>query len=365
MTINQNKNHNLKCGVIGCGRISEKHLSAFHSQNMKADLVAVADIDESKARSKGEKYHVPFYRDYHEMLRYHPEINLIDVLTPSGYHAEHIIDLAPYGKNIIVEKPMALTIKDCDEMIDACRRHGCRLFVVKQNRFNQAVVAAMKAMEEGRFGKMILATVRVRWCREQDYYDNSDWHGTWALDGGVISQQASHHLDLLQWFMGPIEKLESYTATRVLNIEVEDTAVAIMRFKSGALGVFEATVASRPDNLEASLSLLGEKGTIILGGPAVNRIEYWRFVEEKQEDEMMGERFSNDVPNVYGYGHSPYLSHVTEAILENKKGLVEGEEGKKTVELLTAIYESAAMGGASAIPGQEIKHALIGVRDRD
>jgi UDP-N-acetyl-2-amino-2-deoxyglucuronate dehydrogenase len=354
--------HPLKAGVVGCGRISEKHLSALASEYVRAKIVAVADIDESKARAKGETYGVPHYLDYHDMLRAHPDIDVIDVLTPTGFHAEHVIDLAPYGKNIVVEKPMALRVEDCDAMIEACRHHGCRLFVIKQNRFNRAVLAARAAMDEGRFGKMVLGTVRVRWCRDQHYYDQAEWRGTWALDGGVMSQQASHHLDLLHWFMGPVESLQCQTATRIMDIEVEDTGVAIMRFRSGALGVFEATVASRPEDLEGSLSLMGDKGSVILGGPAVNRIEYWRFVAEKPMDKDIQEQFSQDVPNVYGHGHTPYLAHVVDAILENKPGLVEGEEGKKTIEILTALYESAALGGAPVTPGQKVCHTPIGTR---
>jgi predicted dehydrogenase len=192
-----------------------------------------------------------------------------------------VIDLARYGKHIVTEKPMALAVSDCDEMIAACKKNNCRLFVIKQNRFNPAVVAARKALEEGRFGKMVMGTVRVRWRRYQKYYEQDNWHGTWALDGGVMSQQASHHLDLLQWFMGPILQMTCKTATRLLNIEVEDTALATFEFTSGALGAFEATVATRPEDLEGSLSLLGEKGSVIIGGHAVNKILYWKFEEPR------------------------------------------------------------------------------------
>ena len=350
----------LKFATVGCGRISEKHLSALTSGRIASQLIAVCDIIPAKAQEKGKKYNVPWYTDYHEMIRKHPEIDVIDILTPSGMHAGHVIDLAQYGKHIVVEKPMALRVEDCEAMIQACKKHGGRLFIVKQNRFNRAVTAAYKALQEGRFGKMVMGTVRVRWRRDQAYYDQADWRGTWALDGGVMSQQATHHLDLLQWFMGPVASMNCLTATRLMDIEVEDTAVATLIFKSGALGVFEATVAARPEDLEGSLSLLGEKGTVIIGGPAANLIKYWRFSEERPEDKAIQESYSQEVPNVYGHGHEPYLANVIQAITEKGEGIVEGEEGKKNVRILTALYESAARGGTPVHPDITIEKSLLG-----
>jgi predicted dehydrogenase len=362
MTSKTNRDRVLNFAVIGCGRISEKHFSALASGALKSRLAAVCDIDEEKARSKGARYSVPHYLDYREMLDAHPETDVISVLTPSGYHCEHVIDVARYGKHIIVEKPMALRVGDCDAMMAACRKSGCRLFVVKQNRFNRAVVAARKALDKGRFGKMVMGTVCVRWRRDQPYYEQADWRGTWALDGGVISQQASHHLDLLQWFMGPIESVQCQTATRLLDVEVEDTAAAMVRFKSGALGIFEATVATRPEDLCGSLSLLGEHGTIVIGGVAVNKVEYWKFETPAAEDASAAANFSDEVPTVYGHGHMPYIAHVIDAILARRRALVEGAEGKKNIEILTALYESAATGGAAVVPGQPVRHARIGER---
>jgi len=352
----------LKFAVVGCGRISERHLQALTSDNINAELVAVADINEERARSKTEKYHVPYYLDYHEMMKRHPEVDVIDILTPTGYHAEHVIDLARYGKHIVVEKPMALKVSDSEEMMKACSTNGGRLFIVQQNRFNKAVQAARAALDRDQFGKLVLGTVRVRWMRYQGYYDQDAWRGTWALDGGVMSQQASHHLDLLQWFMGPIETMQCRIATRLMNIEVEDTAVATFHFTSGALGAFEATVATRPEDLEASLSILGENGSLVIEGNAVNKIKYWRFADDDTEDPLVQERHSEEVPDIYGHGHFPYLVHVIEAIVENKPALVEGHEGKKNVEILTALYESAACGGAIVSPGCPVKHSKLGIR---
>lgn len=354
----QNKKY--KFGLVGCGRVSENHLSALTSGNIPAELVAICDSDPEKVKAKSDKYNIPGYADYHQMMKAHPEIQIVNIAIPTGYHAAAVIDLAQYGKHIVTEKPMALSVKDCDEMIAACKKNDCRLFVIKQNRFNTAVVAARKALEEGRFGKMVMGTVRVRWRRFQNYYEQDNWHGTWKLDGGVMSQQASHHLDLLQWFMGPIRQMSCKTATRLLNIEVEDTALATFEFASGALGAFEATVATRPEDLEGSLSLLGEKGSVIIGGHAVNKILYWKFDDHRPEDEEIQAQFSQDVPNVYGRGHTPFLADVIEAIEQRRPALMEAEEGRKVIEILTALYESAACGGKWVRPGCPIEHSRLG-----
>jgi predicted dehydrogenase len=350
----------LKFGIVGCGRISNNHLAALTSGRLDAELVAVCDVREDRVREKAAKHQVPSYVDYHAMLEQHPEIDVVSVLTPTGYHARHVIDMARHGRHFVVEKPMALSVADCDAMARACRKNDCRLFVVKQNRFNRAVVAARRALEAGRFGKLVMGTVRVRWKREQAYYDMDGWRGTWELDGGVIAQQATHHVDLLQWFMGPIQTIDCQIATRLMDIEVEDTAAAVMKFESGALGVFEATTATRPNDLEASLSILGEHGTVILGGSAVNKIDYWRFDEPLPDDEHIQDVNAENVPNVYGHGHIAYLAHVIQAILEGSPGPVEADEGRKNVQLLTAMYESAARGGAPVKPGVRIIKARIG-----
>jgi predicted dehydrogenase len=346
--------------VIGCGRVSRNHLQALTGGTFPGRLVAVADVVAEKARAAGERYGVPWYADHHELAARHPEVDVFDVATPTGLHAGHVIDLARHGRHIVVEKPMALRVEDARAMIDACRAAGARLFVVKQNRYNPAIQAARSALERGRFGKFVAGTVRVRWRRDQAYYDADDWHGTWELDGGVMSQQASHHLDLLQWFLGPVDHVRCEAATRVLDIEVEDTAAALLRFTSGALGVFEATVAARPEDLEASISLLGEKGSVIISGRAVNRIDQWKFVDPEPDDAEVAGRFSAEIPDVYGHGHRPYLADVARSILTGTPGLVEGEEGLRNVEILTAMYESAACGGDARRPGCPIVRSRLG-----
>jgi len=353
-------NDRVKFALIGCGRVSENHLSNLSGGKIPTELVAVCDIDESLAKAKGEKYKVPWFTDYHQMVKATPQIQAFSVATPTGYHARHVIDLARYGKHIVVEKPMALRVEDCDAMIDACKKGGGRLFIVKQNRFNPAVVAARQALEAGRFGKLVMGSVRVRWCRFQDYYESDNWHGTWAMDGGVMSQQASHHLDLLQWFFGPIESVQCQTATRLMDIEVEDTALAMIRFASGALGAYEATVAARPESMEGSLSILGETGSVVIGGQAVNQMQHWKFSKPLPEDADIFTRASEEVPTVYGRGHGPYLANVANAILNNTPGLVEGPEGKKNIQILTTLYESAASAGVALKPGSAIKNSKLG-----
>jgi predicted dehydrogenase len=279
----------------------------------------------------------------HEMMR-REAIDAVSVLTESGHHAEHVVSLAAYGKHIIVEKPMALTLEDADRMIAACEKGGVKLFVVKQNRFNVPVVKLRKALEEGRFGKLVTGMVRVRWCRPQSYYDQASWRGTWALDGGVLANQASHHIDMLEWMMGDVESVYALGATRLARIEAEDTAVVALRFVNGALGVIEATTATRPIDLEGSITILGEGGTVEISGFAVNKMCTWRFVDVRPEDEFVLEKFSVNPPNVYGYGHQAYYEHVVAAIRGKVPQLVAGKEGRRSLEVIIAIYESIETG---------------------
>jgi predicted dehydrogenase len=214
------------------------------------------------------------------------------------------------------------------------------LFVVKQNRFNLPVVKLKQAHEEGRFGKLVLGTVRVRWSRYQSYYDQDSWRGTWALDGGVLANQASHHIDMLQWLMGDVESVFAKANTSLVDIEGEDTAVVTLKFKNGALGIIEATTATRPNDLEGSISILGEKGSVVISGFSVNKMESWAFVDRQKEDDDVLTKYSVNPPNVYGFGHQAYYEHVVDSIINNKKQLIDGISGKRSLELITAIYQS-------------------------
>jgi UDP-N-acetyl-2-amino-2-deoxyglucuronate dehydrogenase len=331
----------LKFALVGCGRISVRHSQLLGEGVIAgATLCAVCDIVVEKAQKTASKYSVPAYTDMHTMMS-EQKPDVVVVLTESGLHAKHVVALAPHGAHIIVEKPMALTLSDADEMIKACDRAGVKLFVVKQNRFNVPVMKLREAVVGGRFGKPVLGTVRVRWCRPQAYYDQDSWRGTWALDGGVLANQASHHVDLLEWMMGDVVSVYAMTSTALARIETEDTAVVTLRFASGALGIIEATTASRPKDLEGSISVLGETGTVEIGGFAVNEMKVWNFVNSVPEDATVMKDFSVNPPNVYGFGHQAYYEHVVAALKQGGPNLVDGLEGRKSLELITAIYESA------------------------
>ena len=334
----------LKFALVGCGRIAKRHSELLgHNQIKDASLVAVCDIDIDKAKKIGSQFSVPYYADMDEMMR-KESIDVVSVLTESGYHAKHVIQLAQYGKHIVVEKPMALTLDDADDMIKACDAHHCKLFVVKQNRFNVPVVKLKEAMDQKRFGKLVLGTIRVRWSRDQSYYDQAWWRGRWDMDGGVLTNQASHHVDLLEYMMGDVESVFAKSATALVDIEAEDTGIVILKFKNGALGLIEATTAVRPKDLEGSISILGEKGTVEIGGFAVNQMLHWNFVEPQEGDDDVMETYSVNPPNVYGFGHQAYYEHVVDSIKHNKPQMVAGLEGRKSLALISAIYESIETG---------------------
>ncbi len=334
----------LKFALVGCGRISMRHAQLLgEGQIPGAKLCAVCDVVETKAQARAEKYGIPAYTDMHSMMEAE-QPDVVVVLTESGYHARHVIELARYGKSVMVEKPMALTLADADEMIRVCDRAGIKLFVIKQNRFNVPVIKLRHALESGRFGKLVMGTVRVRWCRPQSYYDQDAWRGTWALDGGVLTNQASHHVDLLEWMMGEVESVFAMTRTALADIEAEDTAVVMLQFANGALGIIEATTAVRPKNLEGSISILGETGSVEIGGFAVNEMKHWNFVNPEPGDDEVRTRFSVNPPNVYGFGHQAFYEHVVDAIRNDGKNLVDGLEGRRSLELINAIYESVEAG---------------------
>lgn len=334
----------LKFALVGCGRIAKRHSELLGlNQIENASLVAVCDIVEEKAKALGEQFNIPYYTDMDEMMK-KEDIDVVSVLSESGYHAKHVISLAKYGKHIVVEKPMALTLDDADAMIIECDKNNARLFVVKQNRFNVPVVKLKEAMDADRFGKLVLGTIRVRWCRDQNYYDQADWRGKWAMDGGVLTNQASHHVDLLEWMMGDVESVFAKSMTALVDIEAEDTAIVTLKFRNGALGIIEATTAVRPKDLEGSISVLGEKGTVEIGGFAVNKMLHWNFTNKLEGDDEVMEKYSVNPPNVYGFGHQAYYENVVDSILNNKAHLVDGLVGRKSLELVTAIYESIETG---------------------
>ena len=345
--------------LIGCGRIAKRHAELLGTgQIAGARLAAVCDIVPERARAYGEKYKVPAFTSVDELLA-SPGLDAVSVLTPSGSHADIAVKAAQSRRHVVVEKPMALTLEDGDRMIRASEAARVRLFVVKQNRFNVPVVKAREALDSGRFGKLVLGTVRVRWCRDDTYYAQDKWRGTWAQDGGVIANQASHHVDMLTWFMGDVESVHAHGNTSLVNIEAEDTCVATLRFRNGALGIIEATGAARPKDMEGSLSVLGSGGAVEIAGFAVNKIRTWQFVESQSHDAEVMDKFSVNPPNVYGFGHQAYYEHVVDCLSTGKAALVDGIEGRRSLEFVAAIYESMASGGEVTFP-LKVSHSRLG-----
>jgi len=333
----------VRFALMGCGRISRKHAEALSGKVEGAQLVAVCDLLPERARALGTQYGVPFYPSLEELAA-REEIDVVNVLTPSGLHARHTVQVARLHKHVVVEKPMALTLEDADSMIRECDLNNVRLFIVKQNRYNAPVQLLRQAVESGRFGKMVLGTVRVRWCRRQEYYDQDSWRGTWAFDGGVFTNQASHHIDLLEWMMGDVDSVFAKTSTRLVRIETEDTGVATLKFRNGALGVIEATTATRPKDLEGSISILGERGSVEIAGFAVNQMRVWQFQDQTAEDDRIVREAGASSPDVYGSGHIAFLHNVVACIQHRQRALVDGLEGRKSLELINAMYESAETG---------------------
>jgi UDP-N-acetyl-2-amino-2-deoxyglucuronate dehydrogenase len=328
----------LNFGIIGCGRIAYKHAEAIN-KNEKANLLSVCDIIEERAVDYKDKYGAECcYTEYHELLE-NPDLDVVSICTPSGMHAEMGIAAAKAGKHVIVEKPMAMSLQDADDLIQACEDNGVKLAVCFQNRFNPPVQKLRRALEEGRFGKLTHGSAVVRWFRPQDYYDQAPWRGTRANDGGCLMNQSIHNIDLLQWMMGPVESVFGYTANNLRKIECEDVGVAVLKFKSGALGVIEASTTVYPENLEETLNIFGEKGTVVLGGIAVNKIETWKFADSTEDNGDLKEH-QQDVPNVYGFGHNALIEDFIEAVTNNRDPYITGIEGRNALDIVLFLYQS-------------------------
>jgi UDP-N-acetyl-2-amino-2-deoxyglucuronate dehydrogenase len=336
-----------RIALVGCGRIAKNHFDTI-AQIDGLRLVAVCDDVEERARDAGRQWGVPAFTSLDRMLAEVPS-DVVTIATPSGLHPEHAMRVAAAGRHVISEKPMAISLADADAMVEACARAGVQLFVVKQNRLNPPIQLLRRAVDKGRFGRMYVANCTVRWTRPQEYYDQAPWRGTWALDGGAFMNQASHYVDLLQWLMGPIESVVAKTATLARRIEAEDTGAAIIRFKSGAIGVMEVTMLTYPKNLEGSITLLGEKGSVRIGGTAVNRIETWQFADYDDDDRLV-ESSSTSPTSVYGFGHLPYYQNVLSVLRGEAMPQTDGQEGRKSLELILGIYEAARTGREVAFP---------------
>lgn len=343
----------MRYALIGCGRISPNHIAA--ARNNGLEIVAICDKDASCMEDKALKFRledrVKRYSDYKEMLlTERPE--LVAICTESGKHAEVALSCIEQGCNCIIEKPVALSISDADAIISAARRHHVKVSACHQNRFNKSVQAIREALERNRFGKLFYGTAHVRWCRDREYYDRAAWRGTWEQDGGALMNQCIHNIDLLRWMMGS-EITEVTGVTDRLNhnyIEAEDLGFALIKFKNGSYGIVEGTTNIYPSNLEETLCIFGEKGTVKAGGQSVNIIEEWRFADLLDNPDEVKARFHENPPNIYGYGHTPLYSDMIEAIECDRQPYITAEEGKKALELVLAIYKSASEGHSIKLP---------------
>lgn len=330
----------IRFAIIGCGRIAYRHIEAIQAEP-GAEIIALCDLNLERARERRGNLDLKVYSDYNEMLS-REDIDVVNIMTPSGMHAEHAVDIMTrFRKHVVIEKPISLSLADGRLLVETAKENGVHIFAVHQNRFNKAVQKIKAAIDGCLFGKLVLATVRIRWSRGQTYYDRDPWRGKWALDGGALTNQAIHHIDLLRWLVGEVSSVSAVAATRLVNVEVEDTATAWLRFENGALGAIEATTATRPLNrdLEASISILGENGTVIVEGAAVNRLTTWTFGDIDLRE------YSQDPPNVYGFGHDEIIHNVVETLLHGASPLVAAEDALKTVGLLHALYSSIESNG--------------------
>ncbi len=353
----------LKFAIIGCGRISYKHIEALVNNYEGVELVATCDIVEEKAKKRAEEYMalvnekfkqsnneaaidsntrnyklrtVNYYTDYNKMLE-KEDIDVVVIATESGYHAKHAIDCLNAGKHVLVEKPMALSSADANKMIRLARDKNLKLGVCHQNRFNPPIQKLRRAIEEGRFGKIVNGTARILWNRNDDYYKQAPWRGTKELDGGTLMNQCIHNIDLLQWMMdSEVERVYAERGTFLRNIEMEDFGAILIRFKNGSIGIVEGSACVYPKNLEETLSIFGEKGTVVIGGLAVNEIKTWIFEDKRDYDK---EDNNTEIDSVYGKGHIPLYKDFIDAINNNREPLINGEEGKKALDIILKAYE--------------------------
>ncbi|EOG4149058.1 TPA: Gfo/Idh/MocA family protein [Vibrio cholerae] len=332
------RNSKIKIAVVGCGRISKNHFGSIEQLNSEFELVAVCDNNQQVLSEHQERYKVPGYLSIDDLLE-SEKLDLVTLCTPSGLHASQAIKAANAGVHVITEKPMATKWEDGLAMVKACDEAGVRLFVVKQNRRNSTLQLLKRAVAEKRFGKIHMVHLNVFWTRPQEYYDRAKWSGTWDMDGGAFMNQATHYVDLMHWLIGPVESIHAMTSTH-RDIEVEDTGVVNIKWRNGALGSMAVTMCTYPNNLEGSITILGEKGTVRIGGVAVNEIQEWNFSESKDYDQDIAQA-NYQTTSVYGFGHPPYFKNVADVLRGLAEPETDGREGLKSLELLISIYRSA------------------------
>lgn len=345
----------MKYALIGCGRIAVNHVKAVANNGL--EFVAMCDIDESKFNVMLEKAgcgdfpEAKRYADYRLMLEEHPEIELVAIATESGEHARIALDCIDAGKHLIIEKPIAMSIADADEIVRRADEKGVKVSACHQNRFNVAVQELRKAVESGRFGRLSHGSIHVRWNRGRQYYDQAKWRGTWAQDGGTLMNQCIHGIDLLRWMMGN-DAVEVYGQTRQRfhdYLEAEDVGVAVVKFANGAVATIEGTANVYPKNLEETLYVFGENGTVKIGGTSTNNIDVWDFADETDAD-ASNKGLVEQTSNVYGNGHISLYADVIDAIVNDRIPYVDAVAGRNAVEMVLAIYKSQKTGMPVKLP---------------
>jgi UDP-N-acetyl-2-amino-2-deoxyglucuronate dehydrogenase len=338
----------LRFALVGCGRIAQSHIAALRAHAAQAELVAVCDIDPAALRAAVQATQAEGFDSLTALLA-GSRPDCVALATPSGLHPQQVIEIARAGVDVMTEKPMATRWSDGLAMVRECDAAGVRLFVVKQNRRNRTLQLLKQALDKGRFGRVYTVGVNVFWSRPQSYYDSAAWRGTWEFDGGALMNQASHYVDLLDWLVGPVESVMAYTGTLARNIEVEDTGVAALKWRNGAMGTVNVTMLTWPKNLEGSITILGEKGSVRIGGVAVNEIQHWQFADSDPMDAQLDEA-SYQTTSVYGFGHPLYYEGVIRSLREAAPPEISGREGLKSLELLIAMYLSARDGKRVSLP---------------
>jgi UDP-N-acetyl-2-amino-2-deoxyglucuronate dehydrogenase len=338
----------IRIAVVGCGRISASHFNAIAAHEPALQLTAVCDTDAQILSAAEKKHGVRGYASLDDLLK-SAEVDVVALCTPSGLHPEQAIQAAQAGCHVMTEKPMATRWQDGLRMVRACDEAGVHLFVVKQNRRNATLQLLKRAVDKKRFGRIYMVTINVFWSRPQSYYDGAKWRGTWEFDGGALMNQASHYVDLVDWLIGPVESVQAYVATLARNIQVEDTATVGVRWRSGALGSINVTMLTYPKNFEGSITVIGEHGTVRIGGVAVNEIQHWEFADQDPDDESV-KNASYETTSVYGFGHPLYYDNVVNVLRGNGEPDTDGREGLRSLEVLIASYLSARDGRRVALP---------------
>lgn len=339
----------IRFALVGCGRISKNHFDSIREHADQAELVDICDIDPAALARAVQATGAVGHSSLATLLQ-KTTADCVILTTPSGLHPQQAIEVARSGRHVLSEKPMATKWEDGVRMVRACEEAGVHLFVVKQNRKNATLQLLKQAVTQKRFGQIYMVSLNVFWQRPQvGYYDQAKWRGTWELDGGAFMNQASHYVDLLEWLIGPIDSLHAYTATLARDIEAEDTGVIGIKWRNGALGSLNCTMLTYPKNLEGSITILGEKGTVRVGGVAVNEIQEWQFADSDPNDEKI-KAASYETTSVYGFGHPLYYRNVIQTLRGEAEPDVDGREGLKSLEVLIAAYRSARDGVRVGLP---------------